>query len=295
VADAQFGLKAVAVSDPVHPMLLGAHTNGLNCVVNVAVNASTLAASDGHKIHLLNVSDPQTPRIYASVEAPTYVFDVALTDSRLYAACGGAGLLIYSVTPAGLALAGSCGVGGMACSVELSGDVAYVANGHNGWAVVSVLDPALPTLAASHTAQGPVLDLAVSGVLAALANGAAAAPLLDVRRPLMPMPLQSVGPLVRALRAAARGDLAFVAEDDAGLAISRESVLTLLMPTPADDGTAMIISWYSVPGKQYTVYYSKDLTAGFMVLQDSITATSSITSFTNAVTASQAFYIIGVR
>jgi hypothetical protein len=76
--------------------------------------------------------------------------------------------------------------------------------------------------------------------------------------------------------------------------LSAASVFAAVAPAVAA-GSPVTIRWYSIPGKTYTVYKATDLRVGFSILQDNLTASSTLSSFTDANPTNRAFYLIRVR
>jgi len=63
---------------------------------------------------------------------------------------------------------------------------------------------------------------------------------------------------------------------------------------PADNGK-FVVQWMSVPGIKYVVHKSTNLTeiaAGFVPVSPILTATSSLTSYTNTVSSANAYFMV---
>ncbi len=75
------------------------------------------------------------------------------------------------------------------------------------------------------------------------------------------------------------------------------SVLAISAVTPLpNSGGQLVIQWYSVPGKRYTLYKSTDLTAQFTAIPAAtgIVAAGATASYTDTVTTGRAFYMVVV-
>ena len=217
VAEALGDLKIYSISNPAAPSLLGtAPADGLATIRRLAVSGARLAATDGHRINLLDISDPAAPVMLASNVPPGYAFDLAADSSRFYAACGGAGLRILDHSTLGL-VGSYATTPESAMSVALNGAYAYVGNGGTTLWTLSVTNPAAPNLVQTSRAGGfgvAAANAAVYGV-----DGQRAGTGLDVSAPLTPVSSLSLSNLTFALRVRAGGDAVLVAEDEAGLAL----------------------------------------------------------------------------
>ena len=223
VGDGQYGLKVVSVTNPAVPVLLGSWTGtNLASLRNVGVSGTQTIASDGRTVGLFDISTPGSPSLVATYAAPAFVFDLAVSGTRAYLACGNAGLIALAIGSSSITRSGAYDSPGFAAGVSISGPTAYLADGPAGWSILDV-SGATPVLVRASLAEGPVADVAVAGVLATLGNGLNLATSFDVSTPLTPVPKQSFDALVRALNLTASGGLIFVAEDEAGLAIGTVS------------------------------------------------------------------------
>jgi hypothetical protein len=217
VGEAGGGLKIYSITNPFAPVLLGtAPANGLATVRRLAVSGSRLAMTDGRQINLLDVTDPAAPVPVASNIPPGYVFDLAASTSRLYAACGGAGLRILD--RATLGLVGSYSVAPDPV-VSLSVDEPYVhlGAGRSSVKTLDVSNPAAPLAVQSTAAPG--FGLAAAGTTVYGVDGLRQGRGLDMSAPLTPVSTLSLSNLTFALRVRAQGQVVLAAEDEAGLAI----------------------------------------------------------------------------
>ncbi len=234
VADGLHGLKIFNVSNPAAPVPVGSHADtNLVQVSRVAVCGPRVAITDGRRVQLLDVAHPAAPAVLASF-VPTngaFVFDLALTTSHVFAACGGGGLQIL-----GLAALDPAGHHpGYAAGVAIRSNLAVVANGGGGWLTLDIANPAAISLVQSNAGQGAVLSLAGAGPLVYLANGQRGVQAMSNAVPLTPVAGPAFPALAGALRVRAMGGLALVAEDNAGLAILNASPNDINLNGIADD------------------------------------------------------------
>jgi hypothetical protein len=108
---------------------------------------------------------------------------------------------------------------GFANSVDVSGDVAYVAAGSAGLQIVDVSNRMSPRLLASVALPGNANDVKVDGTRAYVAAGAAGLHIVDISSPASPRLLGSIDTPGEAYDVRASGNLAFVADGPAGLKI----------------------------------------------------------------------------
>lgn len=225
VGDGQYGLKVFNVGTPTTPALMGSWSGpDLASVRRVGLSGAYGVACDGRTVGLFDLSTPAHPTLVATRPTPAFAFDMAVAGSRIYLACGSAGLMVFEMGPNSLAQVGSYDSPGLAAGVAVSGAAVYLADGPGGWSLLDV-SGASPVLVRTSQAEGPVTDVAVEGVLAALGNGLNRAMAMDVTAPLTPVPQTSFDALVQALSLAIGNRQVYVAEDEVGLAI---------VPIPAD-------------------------------------------------------------
>jgi hypothetical protein len=298
VGDGPNGVQFLDVSAPGSPALLGTWPSpDLASVRSVGISGSRVLASDGWRVCLLDIGTPANPRLIATRTLPGFGFQMAVSGSHAYLACGAAGLAVFDLGAAALAPASLTPTDGLASGISVSGSTAHVAHGERGWSLYDITSPAAPALIKTHTSQGPVTAVAVSGVLAALSGSARNAITLDISQPLAPVPVQAFDGLAQALRLKAAGDHIYAVEDDAGLAIlsASQSPLVLRVSPPAGGVSGLTIQWVSRAGKTYAIHRTTDLAlgrAGFVLVRSGIAASPPLNTFTLEASAPSAFYVI---
>ena len=295
VGDGQYGLKIVDVANPRAPSLLGAYSSaGLGTIRNVGVSGSLVVVSDGRTVLLLDASTPASPSLAGTYNPTNFALSLAVDNGKVYLACGNAGLIILSVAPGGFTPVGSYVSTWSVSRVAAAGSTVYLAHPAGAWSILDVSNPATPSVIKSSTVQGPILDLAAGGnniTLACASNSLAVT--LDVSVPLNPVQTAALGPLTRVLRLAATPTLVVSAEDEVGLAIFSSQIPLVLYAQRSANNSAFNLSWYSLPGKTYTIYKCTDLKEGFSLLKENISATPPLNTETDSTTSPAAFYIIG--
>jgi len=179
VADANSeNLQIIDVSNPAKPQITHSVTM-LGFPQDVAVSVSGTTAyvacgkyeyegKDGWKgLQIIDISNPATPRIIASVPTPGYAQSVAVSGTTVYVGCGEynqwEGLQIIDVSdPANPKIIGSVATPGPLYSVAVSGTIVYALDAAT-LRVTDVKDPANPQIIASVDIPGfGAVDVAVS-------------------------------------------------------------------------------------------------------------------------------------
>ncbi len=224
VADGALGLRIAELSSPTQAVLRSTYTNAsLGGLVSVAGDATRVVVTDGRRIACIDAVNAASPVLGGLLDAggssaSMIVHQVALAGSAAVAAAGEAGLRVYSLP--GVVAVGSLSLPGLAMGVVASGTTAYVACGTGGWAAVNVATPSAPAMIGSaHAAQGAIGAVGAAGTLVHVSGVPPAGVSMDMSTPLTPVEKRAFAPLTKALRIAAQGVMAFVSEDDAGLAI----------------------------------------------------------------------------
>lgn len=216
VGDGYNGMKVFNVTNAAAPVLVGSYTNaGLGLIRRLAVAGNRAALTDGSQIQLLNIASPAAPTLVATNVPGNFVFDLAAGSNTIFAACGSAGLRMFSAS--GLTAQGNYATPGPALGISVNGNTAQVAMGSNGWQTLNIATPGAPTLVQSR--PGQVFDVTMPGVLTFVVDGARTGQVFNVTTPATPVSTQTFTALARALRVRAMGGLMLTAEDEAGLGI----------------------------------------------------------------------------
>ena len=168
VADGQYGLKVLKLTDPANPVLVGSYaTAGVAEGVDVQGDYAYVAdATNG--LFIIDISKPDDPILEASL--PTTALKVDVVGDYAYVAAYTEGLKIAAVSdPANSDWAGTYYHPGIeAYAIAVDGGVAYLgADGAN--ARINVGNPASPTLMNSHINGNDGVGMAIlpGNVLAA--------------------------------------------------------------------------------------------------------------------------------
>lgn len=226
VADNAGGLQIVDVSAPPAAFLAGEYRRASGEVTDVA-GAPGLAfvthGGLGGGVRAFDLSNPADPQPLS--DTPSYEFAWGLTRAGtlvcLADGCAGLGV-IDAADPANLERLGTAFTGCAARDVVVQGDLAYVADDHQGLLIVDVSNPGAPTLRGAW--QDPVspgypLGVAVKGQYAFLAGGEAGVQVIEVSDPDNPVGVAHYDTPGYAFDVVLAGDYAYVADDWSGLVI----------------------------------------------------------------------------
>jgi len=120
VGDGQYGLKVVSLANPTLPVQVGSWSGaGLGSVRNVGLAGSYGVASDGRTVGLFDLSTPASPSLVATRTPPAFAFDMVVAGSRVYLACGNAGLIVLNIGPNSLTPTGAYDTPGFATGVSV--------------------------------------------------------------------------------------------------------------------------------------------------------------------------------
>ena len=139
-------------------------------------------------VHIVDVSDPTSPQVIASIERARAASAVTVIGNLAYVAYDFEGLGVFDVSnPANILIIGltTWQGWGYAYSVTLEGETAYVAGGE-GLYVFDVSNPASPQLIGSLETQAEASDVSVVGNTAFVANADSGLTVIDVSKPSAP-------------------------------------------------------------------------------------------------------------
>jgi len=113
-------------------------------VIEVSGNQAFLIDRKG--IHIVNVENPEQPRLSGTIKTPTTVYNLEVIDNIIYAAGSSNGLLIYDVkTPENPIIMAQLDLPGTARDVEVSNNNAYIAS-TSGLHIIDVTNLSEPHL-----------------------------------------------------------------------------------------------------------------------------------------------------
>jgi len=218
VADGEFGLRVIDVSNPVSPINVGAldtpgSARNVTLVGDLAYVADRISG-----LRVIDVSNPASPFEVGALNTPGSAFNVAVAGDVAYVADASSGLRAIDVSdPASPFELGALDTPGSARNVTVVANLAYVADGLSGLRVIDVSDPASPFELGALNTPGSARDVAVAGDLAYVADARSGLRLIDVSNPASPFELGALNTPGSAASVTLVGELAYVADGVSGL------------------------------------------------------------------------------
>jgi len=231
VADDDNGLVIVDVSNPTAPEYLA--TYPIDDYANdVAVsgkyayltytNRDLLPPYRSHGLEIVNISSRAVPTFAGRCETNTEgaAFSVTLKGNYAYIADGSDGLMIANVTdPTAPTLEENYDTDGYAEDVAVKGNYAYIADGSDGLTIANVTDPTAPAIEGCYDNAYSAWDVDIEGNYAYICSGYGLI-IANITEPEASKFTGSYDTMeVFGNYVAVKGDYAYVADDDNGLAI----------------------------------------------------------------------------
>lgn len=185
IADANFGLEVVDVTDRSNPRWMAGHDSGIGWRLSVRDSLVYLSDLSAGWV-VVDVPNPTQANVVGGYSSSGFPGGMAFRDSFAYLAYGTNGLHVLDLTdPRKPRFVGRCDVPGEALDVALWDDKAFVVNSTGTLSVVAAVDISVepPTLLDRITAGGYATKLLVEDGIAYLAAGASGLLIMDVRNP----------------------------------------------------------------------------------------------------------------
>jgi len=188
-------LIAIDITDTSAPERIGHHLLGDDPGRGLAVAGDVAYVTcKGDGLKFFDVADPSNPTLFCELTlvGNTDFVDVELAGNYAYVIDMVEDLLIIDITErSSPGLVGHVGVPGPSTGVALAGDVAYVANLHDGsqstLRSIDISDPTNPILLGTlYTGSNSSADIAVAGDFVYLAEGHSGIRVIDVSDPANP-------------------------------------------------------------------------------------------------------------
>lgn len=218
-------IQIATFSDPANPVKIGSVI--LSAVVEDLVRTSIggtqyLVACGGTKMWLINVQNPTTPSLTATVEVATGTVaeGIATSGTYAYVAGGGAGFKIYDIaTPANPSLVISLDTLEYCESVVISGQYAYIAAAGRSH-ILDISNPSAPSYTGQIAGYGGYHQyINVRSGYAYICNYDASLSVVNVTNPASPVNVVDVPSGYRTARVIFDGNYAYVAVGDSGMNI----------------------------------------------------------------------------
>ncbi len=251
-------VQIASFSDPKAPVKIGAVI--LSDVVEDLVRTSIggtqyIVASGGTKMWIINVQNPTTPSLVASVDVTTgsTCEGIATSGTYAYVAAGGAGLKVYNIaTPASPALVASVDSLAYCESVVISGQYAYIAAATRSH-ILDITNPAAPVYVGRVPGYGGYHQyINVRSGYAYVCNYDASMAVVNVTNPASPVNVMEVPSGYRTARIVFDGNYGYVAVGDSGMAVYNVS-------NPA---SPVYVAKLKTTGRASSLYYGAVSIAG---------------------------------
>ena len=218
-------LQIASFTNPQSPVKIGSVilSDIIEDLVRTSIGGNQhLVLSGGSKMWLINVQNPTTPSLVASVEvAPgTTCEGIATSGTYAYIAAGDAGFRIYDIsTPSNPSFVTSIDSLEYCESVVISGQYAYVAAGSRSF-IIDISNPSAPVYVGRMTGYGGYHQYVnVRSGYAYICNYDAGMQIVNVTNPASPVNVMEVPSGYRTARIIFDGNYGYVAIGDAGVAI----------------------------------------------------------------------------
>jgi hypothetical protein len=251
VADENFGLQVIDISNPASPTLLGTY-NTPGYALGVTVSGDyAFVADQSSGLQVIDISNPASPTLLGNYDTPGSARGVTVSGDYAFVADRSSGLQVVDISnPANPTLLGSYDTPGNAEGVTVSGDHVFVADASSGLLVIDISEAASPTLTCNYNTPGTARGVAVSGDQTFVADGDSGLQGIQTSERLNPTLLGSYN-----TQGFAFAQSVVVSGDNAFVAVWRSGLQVIDISNPA--GPALLGN-YDTPGYAYGVAVSGD-------------------------------------
>jgi hypothetical protein len=305
-------IQLVNAANPASPVLSGSYRAG-GYVFDLAMDGTRVLAAAGSAGLLILNSSGSALSFAGSYNTPGLAYDVSVVGSNAYVADGQGGWCVLNIAnPSAPALVSSFASQTPVYGIAASGAQVSVGDG----AQVRELSMSNPLVPVPMQTIGPLvrtMRIAASGAhmfvaeedagLSIFTSGA-----VDSDADFMPDAWEqqiidaSTNDTIRSVTDVLPGGdfdgdgLSNLEEYIAGTSATDEESVFAVSTTAPSAGSKYLLRWYSVAGKQYSIYKSTNLMTGFSALATGIDGAPPMNSYTDTVTAVEPiFYMIGVK
>ncbi|MCB1128514.1 MAG: hypothetical protein KDM81_18610, partial [Verrucomicrobiae bacterium] len=257
------GVEIVDLSNPEAPRKVGGYEGQSQMGGLALADEHLYVAALNAGLRVLDVSNPGEVQLAgAFTELPQRTSEVAISGNLACVAVGPAGIRMIDVSnPADPQLTGSIDALDNVFTVSMSGEHAYVGDGHS-LQVIDISDPTNPRRVggcALKSFKSFANDVAVSGDFVYVAAQAEGLVVVDVSDPTHPTKVAGNASF-NALGVAVEGDRVYVAADTDGLLIFDAFPLPRVSArTPQSPGSPLTLTVSGRPGHHVQLQRSNDL------------------------------------
>jgi hypothetical protein len=262
VADYDYGLQVVNVTDPQNPVIIGNY-NTLGTARGVWVDDNVAYVADYDRgLQVINVTNPRNPTLLGTRDTPGLAYGVCSVGHFAYVADYANGLQVINVTnPRQPVIVGNQGTSNFDLGVWTDGRLAFVTD-NTVLQIINVTNPRQPSLLATYDTPGNPQRVWVTGQIAYVADYAYGLQIINVTNPGKPTLLASCDTPGYAYGTWSDGQFAYVADYGSGLQVINVT----------DPKHPTIVGTYDTPGNAYGVWvdgrhaYVADGTYGLQVI-----------------------------
>jgi len=189
IADGDYGLRVVNVSDPQVPIQVGQY-NSPGSTRALSLSGTYIYVADGDNgLRIVDVSDPSNPSEVGFYDTPGYANGLTVLGPYVYVADGDSLRIINTSNPTNPTEVGSCAVN-LAQNVVVSGEYAYIAASNSGLYVVNITNPTNPSVIGHLDTLGTSFDVAIMNNYVYIADYSSLL-VVDVSDPISPVEIAS--------------------------------------------------------------------------------------------------------
>jgi hypothetical protein len=244
-------VQIASFTNPESPVKIGSVilSDVVEDLIRTSINSTQyLVVTGGKRMWLINVQNPTTPSLVATVDVTsgTTCEGVATSGTYAYVAAGSAGFKVYNIsTPASPVLVASIDSLAYCESVVISGQYAYVAAGSRSH-IVDVSNPESPVAVGRIPGYGGYHQyMNVRSGYAYVCNYDASLAVVNVTDPSNPVNVMEVPSGYRTARIIFDGNYAYVAVGDTGMVVYN-------VVNPA---SPVLVSKIKTTGRAASLYY----------------------------------------
>lgn len=244
-------VQIASFTNPASPVKIGSVilSDVVEDLIRTSINSTQyLVVTGGKRMWLINVQNPTTPSLVATVDVTsgTTCEGVATSGTYAYVAAGSAGFKVYNIaTPASPILVASIDSLAYCESVVISGQYAYVAAGSRSH-IVDISNPTSPVAVGRIPGYGGYHQyMNVRSGYAYVCNYNASLAVVNVTDPSNPVNVMEVPSGYRTARIIFDGNYAYVAVGDTGMVVYN-------VVNPA---SPVLVSKIKTTGRAASLYY----------------------------------------
>ncbi|MBI2427407.1 MAG: T9SS type A sorting domain-containing protein [Ignavibacteriales bacterium] len=218
-------IQIASFTNPSSPVKIGSVilSDVVEDLVRTSISSTQyLVVSGGTKMWMINVQNPTTPSLTATVEVAsgTTIEGIATSGTYAYVAAGGAGFKVYNIaTPSSPSLVISIDSLEYCESVVISGQYAYIAAGSRSH-ILDITNPAAPTYVGRIDGYGGYHQyLNVRSGYAYVCNYDAGLAVVNITNPANPVNVMEIPTGFRTARIIFDGNYGYIAVGDTGVMI----------------------------------------------------------------------------